>query len=180
MPCYETRLRNKLFDATITYFQLSTQEMPVMKLIIAVTICFSTFIILSGSCKKEKADKGCIDLSNSLAGTWELRQTSAAMNPVVSNYPAGNGNILKFMNDNYEKYSNGQLVSSGRFSIVSDPTVETSICLVFPAGQFSNRIVYDSNNSAPKEFIQISNGKLIFISGCYALDAGQKSEYQRQ
>lgn len=151
-----------------------------MKLINAVTICLTTFIILSGSCKKEIADKGCIDLSNSPVGTWELRQTSAAMNPVVSNYPAGNGNILKFVNGNYEKYLNGQLVSSGRYSIISDPTVGTSVCLVFPAGQFSNRIVYDSNNNAPKEFIQILNGKLVFVSGCYAIDAGHRSEYQRQ
>src|SRR5204862_2051954 len=125
-------------------------------------------------------DEGCIDLSNSIVGSWELRKTTGAMDPSPTNYAPGNGNILKFTNGNYEKYSNGVLVSSGPFTIVADPTVEQSVCLVFPSGEFVSRIVYDNNNTAPKEFLKISNSRLIFVSGCYAVDAGHTSEYERQ
>ena len=111
-------------------------------------------------------------------GNYEKR--SAAMNPIINKFPPGNGNILKYTNTNYEIYENGQLVKSGKYTIISDTTVEASVCPVFPAGQYTNRIIYDSNDNAAKEFIQISNNKLTFISGCYALDAGHSSEYERQ
>ncbi|HEY9364328.1 MAG TPA: hypothetical protein VIQ00_13765 [Chitinophagaceae bacterium] len=138
--------------------------------------CLAVFIIFFVSCKKQKAQ----NTSTSIIGSWELRQTSAAMNPVVNNYSEGNGNIIKFSETNYEMYENGQLKKSGPYSVLEDTTVEETVCLVFPDGQFTNRIIYDNDYNASKIFLEISGNKLSFVSGCYAVDAGHRSEYERE
>lgn len=126
--------------------------------------------------KSENAPK---PFSDSITGTWELRHTSSAMNPETGRFRAGNGNILKFGISNYEKYEAGQLVKKGDYAIVPDPTVESSVCLLFPVGQFTNRIVYDNDNAAQKQFIEIDKNRLIIVSGCYSIDAGYRLEYEK-
>ena len=101
------------------------------------------------------------------------------MNPLVSSPAPGNGHILKFSKTGYERYESHQLVKKGRYAIVADPTVESSVCLLFPVGQFTNRIVYDNNNAAEKQFLQITGNKLTIVAGCYALDAGHRLEYEK-
>jgi hypothetical protein len=88
--------------------------------------------------------------------------------------------MLKFDNGHYERYENGVLTKSGKFEIVSDNTVNQSVCLEMPNGQFTSRIIYDNDAAIEKVFIQVSNNTLTFISGCYALDGGHSSEYERQ
>jgi hypothetical protein len=149
-----------------------------MKYIILI-ISFSTLITFSESCKKNTANKENSDIPTSIAGSWELRQSSGGMMPGANDYPKGNGNILKFINTNYETYENGRLIKSGQYFIIRDTTVEANVCLVLPAGRYTNRIIYDSSYNTTKEFIEISNNKLTFISGCYAYDAGHSSEYER-
>lgn len=112
-------------------------------------------------------------------GTWELRKTSGAMNPAVSEYPAGNGHILTFTDNDYGIYVNGQLTKSGTYTIVNDSTVSETVYLQFPAGRFPNRIVYDNDYGAGKVFMEISNNRLVFISGNYAVDGGHSEEYER-
>jgi hypothetical protein len=101
------------------------------------------------------------------------------MMPGAIDYPAGNGNILKFNDSAFQRFSNNQLIESGIFTLIKDTTFEESVCLVLPAGQFSNRIVYNGKYDSIKVFIQIANNKLTFISGCYALDGGLTKIYQR-
>ena len=108
-----------------------------------------------------------------------MRKTTAAMNPLGMTYPPGNGNMLKFNTDNYEIYQDKQLVKTGTYIIVVDSTVGKSVCLAFTPDRYTNRIVYDNNFSEPKEFFEISNDQLTFISGCYALDAGHTSTFER-
>ena len=138
---------------------------------ITLIFCFESCI--KTSCGEDK------NISSSIIGTWELRKTTAAMNPIGMTYPAGNGNILKFNNDNYEVYKNKQLVKTGKYIIVIDSTVEKSVCLEFTPDRYTNRVVYDGNFNEPKEFFEISNDQLTFISGCYAVDAGHTSTYER-
>lgn len=147
---------------------------PCMKLIITV-ICLCGIASLFTACKKTDSPKK--PFTHSISGTWELRETSAAMNPQVSTFAPGNGHILKFGDTSYEKYETGQLVKKGEYAIVPDPTVESSVCLLFPVGQFTNRIVYDNDGDARKQFLQIDGNKLVFVSGCYAVDAGYRMEY---
>lgn len=142
-----------------------------------VFYCIFLLIFIAG-CKKDGAEKNG-DIRSLLTGTWELRQTSGGMMPGIANHLPGNGNILKFTDTDYKVYAKGQQVKKGHYTIVADSTIEQSVCLVFPSGQFSNRIVYDGNQGENKMFLQIINNRLTFISGCYAYDAGSSTEYDR-
>jgi hypothetical protein len=136
-------------------------------------------LVIAVACNKDQAKKSGNN-QDSIVGTWELRKTSGGMMPGEQVYPSGNGAILKFDNGHYERYVNGSLTKTGEYEIVSDGTVGQSVCLVMPDGQFTNRIIYDNETVSEKVFIQVSNNKLTFISGCYALDGGHSSEYERQ
>ena len=147
-----------------------------MKLVQVVFAVACTFLLLSMSCNKNDNKKG--KSANSVIGTWELRETSAAMNPAVSKYPAGNGNLIIFTNDTYEFRKDGQVVKSGKYKVVADTSVEQSVCLVFPKGEYAQRVSYDGK-AEPKYFFQIVGKKLSFVSGCYAYDAGHREEYEK-
>lgn len=143
-----------------------------------VATCFCVLIVFFIACKKDNTENDAKS-SVSIVGTWELRQTTAAMNPLATNYGPGNGNILKFTDQNYEAYKNGQLVRRGAYAIVPDTTVEINVCLIFPEGHFENRIDLADTVIAIKQFIQISNDTLSIIAGCYAVDAGHTAKYVR-
>ncbi|HUP12255.1 MAG TPA: hypothetical protein VM187_08595 [Niastella sp.] len=131
--------------------------------------CFALAVV---ACKKDNGK------NYGIVGRWELAQVSGAMVPPV-NYLSGNGNILEFTSSTYKHYSNGQLIKSGNYSIEEDNTVEQNVCLVMDDGRYTHRIVFDTAQSKPKTFYEIRDGKLAFISGCYAVDAGHREEYRR-
>jgi hypothetical protein len=144
-----------------------------------VATCFCVLIVFFFACKKDNRENK-VKSHVSIVGTWELRQATAAMNPLATNYAPGNGNILKFTDQNYEAYKNGQLVRRGSYAIVPDTTVETNVCLIFPDGNFQNRIDLADTAIVIKQFIQISNDTLSIIAGCYAIDAGHTAKYVRK
>lgn len=129
--------------------------------------------VLAAACNKHGNPS-----NDSLAGTWELRETSAAMMPGSTQHPAGNGNKLDFKDSEYRIYKAGQLVRSGQFSIVKDTTAQNNICLILPAGKFTSRLIYNDSTSG-KIFYQIEGSKVRFYSGCYAVDAGHSEVYER-
>ncbi len=139
-------------------------------------------ILLTGSitcmlfaCKKDKGDKSD---NNSLSGYWELAETSSAMMPTYQHGP-GNGNVIEINTSTYKRYANGQVIASGVFTTMPDNTVEKNVCLVFEGDRFTRRIIFDTAQAADKTFYEIRDGRLAFISGCYALDAGHKEVYRR-
>jgi hypothetical protein len=136
------------------------------------TICVTAFIVLSSCCKKG------ITTSNSIIGTWELRQAQTGMIPTID-YPRGNGNTLIFSGSGYEKYVNGNLVKSGTYTLVRDDSVEATVGLVVTAGQFTNRIIFDNDLVSSKTFIQVSNKNLTLLSGYFPLDGGSHLLYER-
>jgi hypothetical protein len=119
------------------------------------------------SCKKEAAQ-------TSIIGAWELREASGQ---TTLTYPAGNGQIIEFTDTNYKTYFNGQLVKSGNYSIEVDSTVRQNVCLEIPSAQFTNRLKFENDSSFSKTFMQLSPGKLILVSGCFAYDAGSFRTY---
>lgn len=133
-------------------------------------IAVAAFIFLSAGCKKDKTN------AFSIQGTWELRQASGM---ITIDYPPGNGNKLKFSTAGYEAYENGQLVKSGSYTIAEDGSVVTNTCLDFPQGRFAMRIIYDNMQTAPKIFFEREGSKLNFVSGCFALDGGRSSVYEK-
>ncbi|MDB5246638.1 MAG: hypothetical protein JWQ40_1032 [Segetibacter sp.] len=146
-----------------------------MKRLISI-IAFASLVSLFPACGKDNSTNNA---ETRIIGSWELRQSSGGMR-AATDYPAANGNILKFTGSNYESFTDGQLVKRGTYSIVSDTTVEASVCLVLPAGEFRNRIIYDNDDQSTKVFIQITGNKLSIISGCYAVDAGHRRDYEKQ
>jgi hypothetical protein len=129
--------------------------------------------LVNTSCKKEDRD-------NSAAapeGVWELRSVTAMSS---SAYPPGNGHIISFTGNKYEIKDNGQITRSGEFQVIEDLTAAASTCLNIAPGKYTNRIIYDSNMSATKTFFDISGNTLTIVSGCFAIDAGSSSAYERQ
>ena len=134
---------------------------------------FCLLILLFGnSCKKENNNRAA-----GLEGIWELRSVSAML---LSTYPPGNGHIISFTSNKYEIRDNGQLTRSGEFEIVKDMTAGASTCLNIRAGEYTSRIIYDNNINTGKTFFELSGNKLTIISGCFAIDAGSSSAYERQ
>ena len=142
-----------------------------------VTIFLGFVLVFFGSCKKDGTAKDIIN-STFIVGSWELRQAQNGMIPTID-YSSGNGNILKFSNSTYEKYTNTNLVKSGHYIIIEDTSVVEEVGLVIPSGQFTHRIVYDNDFASRKTFIQISYNKLTFLSGFFPLDGGSNVLYQR-
>ncbi len=141
-----------------------------MKYVILVAC---TCLVLIAGCRKitEVPNTG-------LSGIWELTRIEANLS---QNYPAGNGNLLKFSDDSsYQTYTNGTLIKSGRFSIMYDTTVAAATCTTLSGIKFSSRIIYDSAYSSPKTFSNISGNTLTVVSaGCFALDDGSISYYTK-
>jgi hypothetical protein len=135
-------------------------------------------VLLMPACQKDDpVEEPAVPLTAaSLIGKWELRSGSGNR-ANCCNYAPGNGNILVFDGSGYEKYENNMLVKKGSYTVIADTTVGESTCLVIPKGSFISRIVYDSNLTNTKKFIEIKKGKLAFISGCYAVDAGYSETY---
>jgi hypothetical protein len=130
----------------------------------------ATLVFLTTGCKKDQSSGG-------LQGVWEIRQAKGML---LVDYPAGNGNLIKFQGNNYEMIDNGQVTQSGTYSIVLDPSVSTETCLVIPAGKYENRIVFNNSLISNKVFFEITGNKLYLISGCFAVDGGVEREYVKQ
>lgn len=138
---------------------------------IVTTFCFFGIAFLSGSCKKNNT------ASNELIqGLWELRKVSGQ---ILIDYPPGNGNTIKFEGNKFEFRTSGVVTNSGTYKIERDLTVSAETCLTIPKGEYENIIIYDTRSSDRKFFIKIVGNKLSFITGCFAVDAGSETEYQK-
>jgi hypothetical protein len=146
-------------------------------------VCAAMLVICSPACQKddppEEPQIDPVIVSSVLDGTWELRESLAAGQVNIFTYAPGTGETLKFVSGKYEKYEKGVLAKKGSYTITADTTVSDNVCLVLPAGSYPNRITYDNNLTKPKSFFEIKDGRLIFISGCYAFDAGRTETYAR-
>ncbi|HEV8272364.1 MAG TPA: hypothetical protein VGQ04_13735 [Chitinophagaceae bacterium] len=133
---------------------------------------FAAILLINTSCKKENKDSSPAGLE----GVWELRSITAMLS---STYPPGNGHIISFTNNKYEIRDNGQITRSGEFQIIEDLTAAESTCLNIAPGKYTSRIIYDNNISGTKAFLEISGNILTIVSGCFAIDAGSSSAYER-
>ena len=132
-----------------------------------VVICTAFIAIFLISCKKDGRNKLT---PYDLKGEWELEQASGDM--PTKNFAPGSGNLAKFTNTSFEFYKDGSLVKSGKYTIVTDKTVVQNVCQTIEPGKFTSRIVYDNDYNSQKVFIDIIDGKLNVISGCFATDGG--------
>ncbi len=125
-------------------------------------VVFIFLVFLSFSCKKEKAS-----LSQSVVGTWELR-TDYNGQGGSTNYPPGNGRILKFTATAYEMYLNGQLQKSGVYELVKDS--------FYIMGKTGERIIYDNEQNSIRTFVEVSEQSLFLVVDA---DDGPSVKYGR-
>ncbi|GEO10222.1 hypothetical protein [Segetibacter aerophilus] len=137
-------------------------------------IAFALLTIFTTSCSKDNNES-----TTPIEGNWELVRVQGGR-ASVTNYPRGNGNRLRFTGANYQASKNGQIVKSGSFTILNDPSADKEICLVLQPNEYRQRILYDNDYTASKVFFQVKNDTLTFLSGCFAVDAGTSKEYMRQ
>ena len=144
-----------------------------MKRSITLLLCLLSMLAFTISCKKEtiKAKEG-------IQGVWELRKTSGSW--LIQTYQTGSGNDISFTGTVYQIRENGQVVESGEFEIVADPTVVESTCLNIEAGKYTQLINFKNARYPQKVFFELSGNDLTLLSGCVAVDAGSRREYERQ
>jgi len=78
--------------------------------------------------------KNNIDLKKSLVGHWELRKTASGSNKTSKLFPPGKGINVFFTSTNYKEYSDGSIISMGRYKIIDD-TAKSS-------GTISSKIIF--------------------------------------
>lgn len=115
---------------------------------------------------------------SNLVGTWELREDQSGMIP-TRQHAEGNGDRYRFTATTYERYRNGALEKSGTYRVEADSTVQKEVGLQLPAGEFTQRIVFEDEPSAPKTFFQRNGDKLVLISGYFPTDGGSRHTYQK-
>ena len=69
------------------------------------------FTVLLFSCKKDRTT------THPLVGTWELRADINGLTALRTNYPPGNGRILKFTSSQYEKQEAGKVIVKGNYTL---------------------------------------------------------------
>lgn len=136
-----------------------------MKNFLTLSLSFGLLFFIT-SCKKKTIEPTEADLN----GTWELRYLAgiqvAGMDP---NYKPGNGNLLKFNQESYERYDSGKLVDSGKFTIKPDVTTVSS--------SQTNYSILLKNQT--KLYLNLSAKKLIVFDGIIASD-GTEATYEKQ
>jgi|SRR5688572_1369908 len=144
-----------------------------MKRSVALLLCLLFMLVFTISCKKEtvKAKEGIL-------GVWDLRKISGSW--ATQTYQPGSGNDISFAGTVYQIRENGQVVESGEYEIVADPTVVESTCLNIEAGKYTQLINFKNARYPQKVFFELSGNKLTLLSGCFALDGGSRREYERQ
>lgn len=125
-----------------------------MKRIVPVIFLFLLSFILG--CNKPNS-------STSIQGAWELRHVEGGYRAPGANpdFPPGNGNIVIFTANTYKYYSNGQLSSSGSFSITREFAAAT--------GKKMDAIINDGNMD-DKQFFEINHDSLKIYRGIIAAD----------
>ncbi|HEV7329953.1 MAG TPA: hypothetical protein VGN63_02840 [Flavisolibacter sp.] len=138
---------------------------------------FSFVLVIVVACNRKVNSENKTSAA-ALIGTWELREDQSGMIP-TRQHPEGNGDRYRFTATTYERYQNGALEKSGVYRVELDSTVQKEVGLQLPPGEFTHRIVFEDDPSAPKTFFQLNGDKLVLLSGYFPTDGGSRYTYQR-
>lgn len=155
-------------------------------------IYVAVLLLVSFGCTKkqttslpEAKTKEKLNNSALIPGKWELKQMVAQVGTV--NYLSGNGSFLEFTdstysttNSDYSIFVRGNHPKNGYYQIVTDTSANISTGIVVPSGQFSNRIILNKDTTGDKIFYQITDNKLVILSGYFPLDGGVQLTYDKQ
>ncbi|MBL7723629.1 MAG: hypothetical protein JNK27_05745 [Chitinophagaceae bacterium] len=141
-----------------------------MKKILSLAI----IVCVIASCSKTAENEP----ENQVSGGWELRYRTIGLNPTQT-FPPGNGNILKFIDDNYELSENGVVKKSGKYLTLIDGSAATETCSTITPGEFEKRIIFMPDTIPPKKYYHIAGNTLKLIWGCAAVDAKTIEQYEK-
>ncbi len=132
-----------------------------MKNLNLITIIFA--VLLFG-CKEDQVQP------ESLIGTWELRHVlGVQIAGAPSDFPKGNGSIIQFSADEYQRIEDGKVVSTGTYRIVKESAE-------IDGTKYDQRIIFDDDQW--KTFIKLTGNKLLICSGTIAAD-GATATYEK-
>lgn len=141
--------------------------------------------LLDGCSKESSTNKSSKSVDNSINGVWELRQMTAQIGTI--NYTSGNAATLEFTDSTYltsdstnKIFIEGNHSKNGYYQIVADTSVNNSTGLLVPSGQFVNRIILNNDSTSDNIFYQITNNKLVILSGYFPTDNAVQLTYQKQ
>ncbi|OUL60662.1 hypothetical protein [Flavobacterium sp. AJR] len=125
----------------------------------SVIMLFLTVI----SCQKKS-------VSDELNGSWELRHIEGIQVARVDpNFKPGNGTLLKFEGQKYERYYEGKKEEDGIFAITPEDTVINN-----SKANYS----FTFNNNKEKIYVLLEGNKLVIFNGIIAAD-GTESTYEK-
>jgi hypothetical protein len=134
-----------------------------MKNILKKTLLTMLFLTII-SCQEKS-------VSDELNGTWELRHIEGIQVAQVDpTFKAGNGNLLKFEGQNYERYYEGKKDENGTFTVTPEDTA------------INNRRAnysFTFNDNKEKIYFSLIKNKLIVFNGIIAAD-GTESTYEKK
>lgn len=127
---------------------------------LSLSVCVMTVLV---SCGNKKA-------TSPIEGTWEITHVAGIQVAGVDpNFKKGNGNVLKFSGDHFEKFTDGTKVESGVFSLQPESELINN--------SKSNYAL--SLNDAEKVSVLLSDNKLVLFNGIIAAD-GTEVTYEKQ
>lgn len=142
-------------------------------------------LVVSACAKKESKNPGLKKQHESgISGTWELRQLTGQIG--TKQFPAGNGNTITFTDNEYTGtgaefgiFGRNDIPLKGKYEIVADGSVNASVGLEIPAGEFQQRVVLNSDTTE-KFFFHVKGNQLKIMSGYFPLDSGVELVYEKQ
>jgi hypothetical protein len=108
-------------------------------LLLLITACCA-------GCKKD------IPVSNSLIGTWELREDINGLSGKPTYHKKGNDSLIVFTPSNYELRENGKTVNSGTYVVKRDS--------FHVWNTIKDRIIWDNETDTFRTFFEINNNQL--------------------
>ncbi|MGX5690391.1 hypothetical protein [Arcticibacter tournemirensis] len=122
------------------------------------------FAVLLFGCKEDEVQP------ESLIGTWELRHVlGGQIAGAPSDFPKGNGKIIQFSADEYQRIEDGKVVSTGTYRIVKESAE-------IDGTKYEQRIIFDDDQW--KTFIRLTGNKILICSGTIAAD-GTTATYEK-
>lgn len=135
--------------------------------------CILFLLFCAAGCKKSDTAIAV----DSIQGKWEIRAIQAGMTPTLI-YEAGNGHYLLFEGNNYKEIKSGATILTGTYTVRKEST-SIEGCPNSSPQPVMTKMIWSPSVGGREPFFYFDGNRLKFISGCFALDGGIFSEWEK-